>query len=401
MVQDAVPKAKARTSQPAPYSHRNWQAFDAGEQPSETHEWPLFSDAWFTGELRGLGPYSVLNAVALAPHGHARAALVLRGGLCTKDRSDENSRDAYHGGHPPEEIAALLSLCTGARLKAGGWMRRFAADGDPLGDPMGFGGHVDWVLPDRRARLPRTVRSMNNPVTLSEGDFADRLRSFVTLDPPTASALVKSARLYQDALWLAEGEPHLAWLFLVSAVETAADHWRHEKRTPVEHLTEVKPKLVEMLRKSGGDELVAEVAAEVANITGATRKFTDFILAFDPGPPPGDRLIPVDWSKLKKAVQLVYDWRSKALHGGTPFPAPMCDAPIIQGESPIGYAGATKGAIAERPFGLAAGTGSAMWDNKETPMLLHVFEHITRGVLLGWWKRAGSSEGDGRATQGA
>lgn len=383
-------EADVTTTQPAPYSHRNWRAHHAGDQPGKTYEWPLFSDAWFTGELRDLGPYSVLNAVALARQGHARAALVLRGKLCANERTDENHRDAYHGGHPPDEIAALLSLCTGARLKAGGWTRRFTADGDPLGDPMGFGGHMEWVLSERHVLLPRTVRTMQNPVTLGEGDCADRLRTFAELDPTMASVLVKSARLYQDALWLGESEPHLAWLFLVSAVETAADHWRHDERTPVEHLTEVKPKLVEILRASGGDKLVAEVAIELANITGATRKFTEFILRFDPGPPPGGRLIPVDWSKLKKAVQRVYDWRSKALHGGTPFPAPMCDAPIIQGSGPIRYEGASTGAIAERPFGHAAGTSDALWDNEETPMLLHVFEHITRGALLRWWKEVGT-----------
>jgi hypothetical protein len=400
MAQTDETGTRSRTSQAAPYSYRNWRAFDAGELACETYEWPLFSDAWFTGELRDLGPYSVLNPVAIAPRGHAKAALVLRGKLCAKERSDENGRDAYHGGHPPEEIAALLSLCTGARLKAGGSMRRFSVAGDPLGEPRGFGGLMEWVLPEQRVRLPRTVRARNNPVALSETAIAYQLRTFARTDPATARVLVKSARLYQDALWLAESEPHLAWLLLVSAVETAADHWCHDERTPVEHLSEAKPKLVEILRRSGGDELVAQVAAELANITGATRKFTEFILEFDPGPPPGDRLIPVDWSKLKKAVRLVYDWRSKALHGGTPFPAPMCDAPIIQGESPFSFAEAKKGAIAERPLGLAAGTGGAMWDNNETPMLLHVFEHITRGALLRWWNHMGARNEEARATQG-
>ena len=64
----------------------------------------------------------------------------------------------------------------------------------------------------------------------------------------------------------------------------------------------------------GGEELVKKVAKEIADITGATLKFTEFILAFDPGPPKGERLIPVDWTNLRRAVKLVYAWRSRALH---------------------------------------------------------------------------------------
>jgi len=140
-----------------------------------------------------------------------------------------------------------------------------------------------------------------------------------------------------------------------------------------------------MLRDYGGDELVKKVANEIADVTGATLKFTDFILAFDPGPPAGGRVIRVDGDNLREAVRLVYKWRSKALHGGTPFPSPMCDPPILHGGGFIYFDGAGEGAIAERPLGIAAGMGGAMWDNDETPMLLHVFEHITRGTLLRWW----------------
>ncbi len=391
---------RKQKEQPGPYTHRNWRAFDAGDKPTETHEWPLFSDAWFTGEIRDLGPYSVLNAVALAPKGHARAALVLRGDLCVNERSDENSRAAYHGGHPPDEIAALLSLCTGARLKAGGQTRWFKEGGDPLGTPRGSLASWDWMLPERNVRLPRTVRGMSNPVRLSEGGYMDRLHTFSQLDPETAGALVKSARLYQDALWIGESEPHLAWLFLVSAVETAADQWRHKERTLVEHLADSKPELVELLRERGGDDLVEDVADQISNVIGATFKFSEFVLAFDPGPPEGERLLPVNWTKLKRAVKLVYGCRSKALHGGSPFPSPMCDAPFVNGDAPIAFGDARKGAISERPFGLAAGTGGAMWKNKETPMLLHVFEHITRGVLLRWWESKASPAVEAPAPHG-
>lgn len=379
----------------APYTHRNWNAFKPDVPPDETHEWPLFSDAWFTGELRDLGPYSVLNAVAMSPRGHARAALVLRGGLYVDTRGDGNSKDSYHGSAHQDELAALLSLCTGVRLKAGGRTRWFKEGKDPLGAPTGFGGQIDYVVPEQGVRLPRSVRDINNPVRLQEGDFADRLRSFQSLDDKTASVLVTSARLYQDALWLAEGEPNMAWLFLVSAIETVAHHWRRRNRNHVERLNDSRPKLVEMLRAEGGDELVRKVALEIADYTGAGLKFAEFILAFDPGPPSERRLmqLSVDWTKLRDALRLVYQWRSKALHGGTPFPFPMCDAPLIHGESWMGFPQETKGAIAERPLGLAAGTGGAMWDNEETPMLLHVFEHITRGALLRWWEDAARTGG--------
>ncbi len=89
----------------------------------------------------------------------------------------------------------------------------------------------------------------------------------------------------------------------------------------------------------------------------------------------------MNWGNLRGAVPRIYDWRSAALHGGTPIPAPMCYPPI-----------AHDGAISERPFGDAAGTSTAMWDNDETPMLLHVFEHIARGALLRWWKDATPSD---------
>jgi hypothetical protein len=219
-------------------------------------------------------------------------------------------------------------------------------------------------------RLPRAVRNISDPIHLEASGFAERLHIFPLLDEESACVLVTSARLYQDALWLAESEPHLAWLFLVSAVETVAHHWRRRNRNHVERLTDSRPKLVEMLRAEGGDKLVRKVALEIVDYTGAGLKFADFIMTFDPGPPADRRIIQlsVAWTPLHEAVRLVYQWRSRALHGGTPFPFPMCDAPLIHGEWWMGFPQEAKGAIAERPLGLAAGTGGAMWDNEETPM---------------------------------
>ena len=69
----------------------------------------------------------------------------------------------------------------------------------------------------------------------------------------------------------------------------------------------------------------------------------------------------------------IYEYRSNALHGGIPFPAPMCNAEMK-----------FEDCMAEKPTGLACHTLGGAWLAKDTPMLLHMFEHITRGVLLNW-----------------
>ena len=70
---------------------------------------------------------------------------------------------------------------------------------------------------------------------------AEDISSLPSLGAEQAIALVRSARLYQDALWLAESEPNLSWLLLVSAIETAANLWRSRKDLPLERLKESRP----------------------------------------------------------------------------------------------------------------------------------------------------------------
>jgi len=86
----------------------------------------------------------------------------------------------------------------------------------------------------------------------------------------------------------------------------------------------------------------------------------------------------LDWSpeNMERALRLVYRHRSQALHGGTPFPAPMCETPPVN----IEWA-----APAEVPPGLATRTMGGTWVHTETPMLLHVFAYLVRGALLNWW----------------
>jgi hypothetical protein len=164
----------------------------------------------------------------------------------------------------------------------------------------------------------------------------------------------------------------------VSAIESAAGHWRKAHGSAVERLRTSRPELEKILLDAGGEPLLLAVANVMADYMGATRKFLDFVQAYLPQPP-SERPAPVfqhDWAPaaIRDSMKVIYDWRSKALHSGIPFPAPMCLPPIK-----------VEGGFEEKPQGLASSSQGGTWLAKDTPMTLHTFEYIVRGCLLTWW----------------
>jgi hypothetical protein len=202
---------------------------------------------------------------------------------------------------------------------------------------------------------------------------------FPKLSPDDAGALIRSARLYQDAVWIAESEPELSWIMLVSAVENAAESWCKSKATAVERLETSKPELVKLLKDAGGKELVLKVAKEIVDCLGATKKFINFILEFIPEQPKKRPSINAQHSwehkDIEKSMRIIYGHRSKTLHGGVKFPLPMCNPPMYDGSG-----------FSEKPFGYATEAYRSVWMAEDTPMLLHTFEYIARNALLKWWK---------------
>jgi hypothetical protein len=184
--------------------------------------------------------------------------------------------------------------------------------------------------------------------------------------------------MYQNAMWIAESEPELAWLMFVSAVEVAANYWRKMDEAAIDRLKISRPNLVKILEPHG-EELLREVAEEVAPYMGSTKKFIDFLLKFLPDPPASRPAASVkhDWTvkAFKDSFSRIYGYRSDALHGGTPFPLPMCERPARQGI-----------AWTEMPMSLAKTGKGGQWERKDTPMLLHLFEYIVRNALLKWWQ---------------
>jgi hypothetical protein len=192
-------------------------------------------------------------------------------------------------------------------------------------------------------------------------------------------AIVRAARLYQDALWVAESEPALAWVLFVSAVETAAGHWDIQADSPRTRLQASRPDIEQLLLTKGDDQFVDSVAKLLTDSMGSTRKFRTFLLKFHPDPPSErpHEYYQLLWDEptLKKAFDVIYRYRSKALHAGTPFPYPMCGPPSNVGRP-----------YNEVPEGLATAAYGGIWTRKDVPMLLHLFEYIVRSALLRWWE---------------
>jgi hypothetical protein len=65
-------------------------------------------------------------------------------------------------------------------------------------------------------------------------DAINWLEGAVNAAPADQVALIRAARLHQDAVWIAEQEPELAWLMLVSALETGAGRWDRSAGSPID-----------------------------------------------------------------------------------------------------------------------------------------------------------------------
>lgn len=352
-------------------------------------EYPFYSDARITGNFTdGLGPYSFLNTVPLhnAP-GVINSPIILRAAIhLPQSLPDklETDESRYHGGDFVDELAALTSVALGVRIRAGDESRQFEPGQDPYGRPF------DWKLKPKPVVHVQPYQLIL-PSVVGEHPMSqlEIMESIPRIKPDRYVNLIRACRYYQDALWITESEPNLAWLMFVSALETAANDVYTADASPGERLRQSKLDLAELLKEHGGDELVDQVAKLIADTLGATQKFIKFTLRFKPNEPdqrPSHDLFQVKWSNtgLRDILNKVYQYRSRALHGGIPFPAPMLRPPFYDSsDSPASEVPLT---------GLASHSHGGTWTPKDVPINLHCFHYITRGALLKWWEEMSEEE---------
>jgi hypothetical protein len=366
-----------------PESIANWMAFNANAPWLGSHEIPLYTDARITGQIT-TGPYTFLNTLAVPNFGEVRPAVVLRYAVHKAwDNPDFRKTDSnlYHGGTQSEEVAALVSLVLGMRLRAGRIIREFEPLGDPMGRPSEFG----------EARFPafRKPHVYNIPAAAGEHSLMglEALNVVLTMSQSQSITIVRAARLYQEALWLSESEPEMSWLLLVSAIETAANEWQHERDDDVERLCSAKPDLHAYLSSLGDQTILGIVATHLSNSLGITDKFVNFVMTFLPDHPTPrpPKVAQFEWrpEHFKKALRVIYGYRSRALHDGLPFPPPMCSSPFVE-SLPVSD-GQVYGP-AETMTALGTSERGGIWLKEDIPMNLHLFEYIVRNVLLKWWR---------------
>ncbi len=375
--------------QRGPHAWLNWQALRAGlpaRSSSRTHkvlvaplwqEFGFYSDSHLVGALQ-LGPYRLLNALParIPALGQAELSMVLRAHDHLLDPNFEpidltdQDVNAYAGGDLGDQLASLLALALGRRVRSGGVMRH-AFEHAPEGEPF-FAGFRPPALgsPWHAAVLPSIAAGARLD------DAEPYLQAYARLQGRDAVALQRAANQYADALWWADADPRSAWIKLFGALEAAADRWDLEAHPdPVDQLKRRHPGLFERLKRKTPDALPI-VAGSLSGVLGAESKMIQFALTHAPDPPAHrSAFTQLDWNNLEQSLHVLYDHRSRDVHAGIPFPSPLCEPPPKDDD----------GLPAEVFPALGASSGGASWPSHRLPMYLHTFAYIVGGALRRWW----------------
>lgn len=387
--EDSTRETRIATWLDGPHGWLNLQAAQAGyparSKPSEGvlikpfwTEYALYSDARMTGNDKIPGPLGVELAFAMGPDrvGCVQLGLILRVMDHLMDHSPEpyvpekKEDGSYVGGDIADEVASLMSLVLSRRIRSGGVVRQCVSSDEPLGRPMMWNVAPHLAEPRHRAILPGVAdQVLIDPVR-------EYLEHYGRLGAADAVAVLRAAHQYADAIWWADADPRIAWFKLFGALEAAAGRWDAcEHRTPAEQLQRRHPRLHGRLAKHA-PAAVEIVAEEFSRVIGAENRLIEFVLKFEPGPPDvRPQYSRVAWGELRGALSILWGHRSADVHGGAPFPRPLCEAPYE-----------VEGVPAETFIGGSMSAGNSSWPATELPMHLHVFADLVARTLRAWWR---------------
>lgn len=293
------------------YCIRNVEELKDENENYETYEYELQVDSCFVGEFSH-DPYEILLwEFGDVPEGENRK-LILRikeaESLNKYNPKTEPSKNAYyHGGGIAEEIVALSSVFLRRRIKLIQCVRE---NNRPIIHSMN---QQRWNDKD-------LIHGKTNLVTLSNW-----FHLIEGLDKKYHQKTVLAARLYHRSILMIEEDLDLAYLTLVSAIETLCQ--KHPlKENPT--LSEISEKLdfeIDALNEdeSTKNRLKSLILKKERFIN---RRFVAFILDYiddefwNYDNRPKYKYMQVKPEDLPHILENIYKQRSKTLHDGQPFP---------------------------------------------------------------------------------
>ncbi len=321
-------------------------------------EYEVYADGYTVGEC-SFGPYYfTIWEFSYKKDGEERK-LCLR--IKEKAYSEDNrnllsaeKEGYYHGGDIVDEILALSSLFLRRRFKRGPKVRW-------NDKPMLFLKPEEWI--DK----PLIVGKRN----LSE--LANWYELVKGLDNNLHQKFILAARLYHQAILIIEEQPDLAYLDLVSAIETLC---REQKIEDVE-LHELDGGLASLVDSIENHELKDKIKQSILKKEHfICRKFREFIIEnteesfwnYEERPKQGQ----IEPNILRELLTRIYNQRSKTLHEGQPFPPNIFIPPLMGAELDF-----SKGMIVK----------GRRWEEKNYIPNPHFFERLVNHVLKTYLKR--------------
>lgn len=255
----------------------------------------------------------------------------------------------YHGGSIAEEFVYLASLFLRRRLKLGPVIRW-------NNKPYLFPKRKRWL--DNQLLVGKSnLNDLNNWFQLTEG-----------LDTKYHQRFILAARLYHHAISIIDEQPDMAYLDLISAIETLS----RDYDIGIVTIADMNNKKLESyLNEIDNTELRRNIEKTIVeNSPLIARRFKKFII---------DNIEEVFWTAqgrpvlgrinredLPSFLGRIYAQRSKTLHNAEPFPGYIFNKPI-NGE--------------EIPFAKSISQGEKRWNSKEYIPYPHFFERLVNHVL--------------------
>jgi hypothetical protein len=339
-----------------------------------SYEFEVIGDANYIGKL-AYGPY-YFRIWDMPPHTPGESRL-----LCLRI-----TQEAALPPIPPtgaKEFVSLASLFLRKRLILGPITRW---DDEPSRHRLDFKSSKHFVDIDIVCGETETIASETNLDELSAW-----LPLVDNLEKATRDKFTLAARFYQQALEMIEATTDMAYLNLVSAVETLCGD------TDIGNikLTDVDDGLANAVVRVNPQDLRKDIEERIIKRERfIKRRFVEFIKqhiddsfwTYRRRPQENIRVKPEDLDRLLKNI---YDQRSRTLHSGEPFPEYIYMSQQLTDISHLEYnksytIGRTY--MEEIPFGDKIMVGNREWTPEEYIPYPHFFERLVNHVLKNYLK---------------